>query len=63
MLTNVLSVIIIVAGDQVCYKRLSQEEYQMNIAIIGASGKAGSFILKEAVSHGHKITAAVRAAR
>ncbi|WP_045519498.1 NAD(P)-dependent oxidoreductase [Neobacillus niacini] len=32
----------------------------MNIAVIGASGKAGSLILKEAVSRGHKGTAIVR---
>lgn len=32
----------------------------MNIAVIGASGKAGSLILKEAVSRGHKVTAVVR---
>lgn len=32
----------------------------MKIAIIGASGKAGSLILKEAVSRGHKVTAIVR---
>ncbi|MEH7252437.1 NAD(P)-dependent oxidoreductase [Neobacillus niacini] len=32
----------------------------MNIAIIGASGKAGSLILKEAVSRGHQVTAIVR---
>jgi uncharacterized protein len=28
----------------------------MNIAVIGASGKAGSLILKEAVSRGHNVT-------
>ena len=32
----------------------------MKIGIIGASGKAGSLILKEAVSRGHKVTAIVR---
>ncbi|WHX98687.1 NAD(P)-dependent oxidoreductase [Neobacillus sp. DY30] len=32
----------------------------MNIAVIGASGKAGSLILKEAVSRGHHVTAVVR---
>jgi uncharacterized protein len=32
----------------------------MNIAVIGASGKAGSRILEEAVSRGHKGTAIVR---
>ncbi|MCM3439769.1 NAD(P)-dependent oxidoreductase [Metabacillus halosaccharovorans] len=32
----------------------------MKIAIIGASGKAGSLILKEAVSRGHEVTAFVR---
>src|SRR6476660_8035392 len=32
----------------------------MKIAIIGASGKAGSLILKEAVSRGHEVTAIVR---
>ncbi|MCQ6275542.1 NAD(P)-dependent oxidoreductase [Bacillus sp. V3B] len=32
----------------------------MNIAIIGASGKAGSLILKEAVERGHQITAIIR---
>lgn len=33
---------------------------KMKIAIIGASGKAGNFILKEAVSRGHEVTAIVR---
>jgi len=32
----------------------------MKIAIVGASGKAGSLILKEAVSRGHDVTAIVR---
>ncbi|MBD8027504.1 NAD(P)-dependent oxidoreductase [Ureibacillus sp. Re31] len=32
----------------------------MKIAIIGASGKAGSLILKEAASRGHEVTAIVR---
>lgn len=32
----------------------------MKIGIIGASGKAGRFILKEAVSRGHEVTAIVR---
>lgn len=32
----------------------------MNIAIIGASGKAGNLILKEAVRRGHEVTALVR---
>lgn len=32
----------------------------MKIAIVGASGKAGSLILKEAVSRGHNVTAIVR---
>ncbi|EMR07303.1 Putative NADH-flavin reductase [Bhargavaea cecembensis DSE10] len=32
----------------------------MKIGIIGASGKAGSLILKEAVSRGHQVTAIVR---
>ncbi len=32
----------------------------MNIAIIGATGKAGSVILKEAADRGHKVTAIVR---
>jgi uncharacterized protein len=32
----------------------------MKIAVIGASGKAGSFILKEAVERGHQVTAIVR---
>jgi len=32
----------------------------MKVAIIGASGKAGSFILKEAVVRGHEVTAIVR---
>ncbi|MCR8844498.1 NAD(P)-dependent oxidoreductase [Paenibacillus sp. SC116] len=32
----------------------------MKIAIIGASGKAGAFIAKEAVSRGHQVTAIVR---
>lgn len=34
----------------------------MKIAIVGASGKAGSLILKEAVSRGHNVTAIVRTA-
>ncbi|MEH7010508.1 NAD(P)-dependent oxidoreductase [Neobacillus niacini] len=32
----------------------------MNIAIIGASGKAGNLILKEALNRGHKVTGIVR---
>ena len=32
----------------------------MKIGIIGASGKAGSLILKEAVIRGHEVTAIVR---
>ncbi|NME99947.1 NAD(P)-dependent oxidoreductase [Aneurinibacillus aneurinilyticus] len=32
----------------------------MNIGIIGASGKAGSLIMKEAVERGHNVTAIVR---
>lgn len=32
----------------------------MNIAIIGATGKAGSLIMKEAVDRGHQVTALVR---
>ena len=32
----------------------------MNIAVIGASGKADSLILKEAVNLGHQVTAIVR---
>ncbi|ULT59418.1 NAD(P)-dependent oxidoreductase [Neobacillus drentensis] len=32
----------------------------MKIGIIGASGKAGSVILKEAVSRGHEVTAIIR---
>ncbi|WP_256759404.1 NAD(P)-dependent oxidoreductase [Cohnella sp. WQ 127256] len=32
----------------------------MKIAIIGASGKAGSVILKEAITRGHEVTAIVR---
>lgn len=32
----------------------------MKIAIVGASGKAGSLIVKEAVSRGHNVTAIVR---
>lgn len=34
----------------------------MKIGVIGASGKAGSFILKEAISRGHEVTAIVRSA-
>jgi uncharacterized protein len=37
-----------------------QEDYKMKIGIIGASGKVGSLILKEAVSRGHQVTAIVR---
>lgn len=32
----------------------------MEIGIIGASGKAGSFILNEAIDRGHEVTAIVR---
>lgn len=32
----------------------------MKIAIIGASGKAGSLIYKEAIARGHEVTAIVR---
>ncbi|RKN85916.1 NAD(P)-dependent oxidoreductase [Paenibacillus ginsengarvi] len=32
----------------------------MNIAVIGASGKAGAFIVKEAKDRGHNVTAIVR---
>lgn len=32
----------------------------MNIAVIGASGKAGGLIAREALSRGHKVTAIVR---
>lgn len=32
----------------------------MKIGIIGASGKAGSLILKEALTRGHDVTAIVR---
>lgn len=32
----------------------------MNIAVIGATGKAGSFIVKEAADRGHDVTALVR---
>ncbi len=32
----------------------------MKIGIIGASGKAGSFILNEAIDRGHEVTAIVR---
>lgn len=35
-------------------------DIKMKIAIIGASGKAGNLILKEAVSRGHEVTAIVR---
>ncbi|TWN04863.1 hypothetical protein CHCC14568_0018 [Bacillus licheniformis] len=34
----------------------------MKIGIIGASGKAGSMILKEASERGHEVTAIVRSA-
>ncbi len=33
----------------------------MKIAVIGATGKAGSFIVKEAVNRGHEVLAIVRA--
>src|SRR4051812_32650005 len=36
------------------------EELPMKVAIIGASGKAGSLILKEALERGHEVTAIVR---
>lgn len=32
----------------------------MNIAIIGATGKAGNLIMQEAINRGHKVTAIVR---
>ncbi|ARD47334.1 hypothetical protein SporoP37_03755 [Sporosarcina sp. P37] len=32
----------------------------MNIAVIGASGKAGNFIMEEAINRGHHVTAVVR---
>ena len=32
----------------------------MNIAVIGANGKAGSLIVKEALERGHEVTAVVR---
>lgn len=32
----------------------------MKIAVIGATGKAGSLILKEAAARGHEVTAVVR---
>lgn len=32
----------------------------MNIGIVGATGKAGSLILDEAVNRGHDVTAIVR---
>ncbi len=32
----------------------------MRIGIVGASGKAGSLIAKEAVDRGHQVTAIVR---
>ena len=35
----------------------------MNIGIVGATGKAGSLILDEAVSRGHDVTAIVRNAK
>ena len=35
----------------------------MKIGIIGASGKVGSLILKEAVNRGHEVTAIVRDAQ
>jgi putative NADH-flavin reductase len=38
------------------------EEAIMKIGIIGASGKAGSMILKEASERGHEVTAIVRSA-
>ena len=36
------------------------EEFKMKVAIIGATGKAGSVILNEAVERGHEVTAIVR---
>ncbi|WP_201008755.1 NAD(P)-dependent oxidoreductase [Paenibacillus glycanilyticus] len=32
----------------------------MKIAVVGATGKAGQFIVKEAISRGHEVTAVVR---
>ena len=32
----------------------------MKIAIIGANGKAGSLLVKEALDRGHEVTAVVR---
>ena len=34
----------------------------MKVAIIGATGKAGGLIAKEAVAHGHTVTAVTRPA-
>jgi uncharacterized protein len=36
------------------------EETIMKIGIIGASGKAGNFIMREAIDRGHEVTAIVR---
>lgn len=39
---------------------MRKEGFDMNIGIIGAAGKAGTVIAKEAVSRGHEVTAIVR---
>lgn len=49
-----------ITGNRIDYNLCLLEDYKMKIAIIGASGKAGSLILKEAVSRGHEVTAIVR---
>jgi putative NADH-flavin reductase len=61
-LTNKVVVTYIITCNQNSYnlKKFNLEEYEMKIGIIGAGGKAGSLILKEAVERGHEVTAIVR---
>lgn len=58
LLTFLNPVTMIITCKRVDYKLMG--DYKMKIGIIGASGKAGSLILKEAVSRGHEVTAIVR---
>jgi putative NADH-flavin reductase len=43
-----------------CLKINNLEELNMKIGVIGATGKAGSLILREAINRGHEATAIVR---
>jgi len=63
VLTFELHVTIIITCNQLSYNMILLnilEEFIMKVGIIGASGKAGNLILKEAVDRGHTVTAIVR---